>query len=277
LQQNAARYAESPALMESEGMKIAVCVKYVPDTAIRVKVSADGKSVDLSDVTYVVNPYDEFAVEEALQIRERLGGEVVIIGAGGEKATAGLRTCLAMGADRAILIQDDTLDNADSLAVGSALAHVCRELSPDVILFGKHAIGVDNGQVPAVVAELLDVPQVSVVVKLEVRADGFKAEREIEGAREIVEGSLPAVFTAQKGLNNPRYASLKGIMAAKKKPIDARSAASLGLSADDLASRLSTEEVALPPPRPPGKTLTGETADAVQQLIRLLREEAKII
>jgi electron transfer flavoprotein beta subunit len=263
--------------MESEGMKIAVCVKYVPDTAIRVKVSADGKTVDLSDVTCVVNPYDEFAVEEALQIKERLGGEVVVIGAGSEKATAGLRTCLAMGADRAVLIQDDGLENADSLAVGSALARVCRDLNPDVILFGKHAIGVDNGQVPAVVAELLDVPQVSVIVKLEIRPDGFKAEREIEGAREIVEGSLPAVFTAQKGLNNPRYASLKGIMAAKKKPIETRSTASLGLGADDLASRLSVEQVTLPPPRPPGKVLTGETAEAVEQLIRLLREEAKII
>lgn len=258
-------------------MKIAVCVKYVPDTAIRVKVAADGKSVDLSDAAFVVNPYDEFAVEEALQIKEKLGGEVVVIGAGSEKATAGLRTCLAMGADRAILIQDDTLDAADSLAVGSALARVCRELAPDVILFGKHAIGIDNGQVPAVVAEILDVPQVSVVVKLELRADGFKAEREIEGAREVVEGILPAVFTAQKGLNNPRYASLKGIMAAKKKPIEARSAASLGLSADELASRLSIEQVTLPPPRPPGKILTGDAAESAGQLIRLLREEAKII
>ncbi len=258
-------------------MKIAVCVKYVPDTAIRVKVASDGKSVDLSDVTYVVNPYDEFAVEEALQIKEKLGGEVVVIGAGSEKATAGLRTCLAMGADKAILIQDDALDSAASLAVGSAIARVCRELHPDVILFGKHAIGVDNGQVPAVVAELLDVPQVSVVVKLEVKPEGFKAEREIEGAREIVEGSLPAVFTAQKGLNNPRYASLKGIMAAKKKPIETRSTASLGLSADDLASRLSIEQVTLPPPRPPGKILTGDAAESTAQLIKLLREEARII
>lgn len=258
-------------------MKIAVCVKYVPDTAIRVKVAAEGGSVDLSDVTYVVNPYDEFAVEEALQIKERLGGEVVVIGAGSERAKAGLRTCLAMGADRAVLIQDDTLENADSLAVGSALARVCRELNPDMVLFGKHAIGVDNGQVPAVVAEILDVPQVSVVVKLEIRDGGFRAEREIEGAREIVEGSLPAVFTTQKGLNNPRYASLKGIMAAKKKPIETRSAASLELGADDLASRLSIEQVTLPPPRPPGKILTGDTADTVEQLVKLLREEAKII
>jgi electron transfer flavoprotein beta subunit len=263
--------------MESEGMKIAVCVKYVPDTAIRVKIAADGKSVDLSDVTYVVNPYDEFAVEEALQIREKLGGEVVVIGAGGEKATAGLRTCLAMGADRAILIQDDGLENADSLAIGTALASVCRELGPDIVLFGKQAIGVDNGQVPAVVAELLDVPQVSVVVKLEIRDGGFKAEREIEGAREIVEGTLPAVFTAQKGLNTPRYASLKGIMAAKKKPIEARAVASLGLGADDLAPRVTVEQVSLPPPRPPGKILSGEAAETVEQLVKLLHEEARII
>ncbi len=258
-------------------MKIAVCVKYVPDTATRVKVAPDGKSVDLTDVTCVVNPYDEFAVEEALQIKERLGGEVVVIAAGIERASAGLKTCLAMGADKAILVQDESLESADSLTLGAVLARVCRELGPDVMLFGKQAIGVDNGQVPAVVAELLDVPQVSVVTKLELKDGAFRAEREIEGAREIVEGSLPAVFTAQKGLNSPRYASLKGIMAAKKKPIDVRTLASLGLSADDLVSRISVVQVALPPPRPPGRILTGDVSETVPQLVRLLHEEAKLI
>lgn len=258
-------------------MKIAVCVKYVPDTAIRVKLAADGRSVDLSDVTHVVNPYDEFAVEEALQIRERSGGEVVVIGAGGEKAAAGLRNCLAMGADRAVLVQDQRLEEADSLAVGTVLAGICRELAPDLVFFGRQAIGVDNGQVPAVVAELLDLPQVSVVTRLELRDRGFRAEREIEGAREIVEGTLPAVITAQKGLNNPRYASLKGIMAAKKKPLEIRALDSLGLSAEDLSARVSVVQVTLPPPRPPGKALTGDVADTVPQLLKLLHEEAKVL
>lgn len=258
-------------------MKIVVCVKSVPDTAIKAKIRADGRGLDLSDVSFVVNPYDEFAVEEALQIKEKRGGEVVVVGAGGEKATAGLKTCLAMGADSAVLIKDDALENADSYAIGSALARVCRDLQPDVVFFGKHAIGVDNGQVSSVVAEQLDLPQISVVLKLEIQEGMFRAEREIEGAREIMEGTLPAAFTAQKGLNTPRYASLKGIMAAKKKQIVIRTLDSLGLSPDDLKPRLSIEQVTLPPSRPPGKILTGDVSEAVPMLVRLLHEEAKVI
>jgi len=258
-------------------MKIAVCVKYVPDTAIRVKIAPDGQSVDLTDVTCVVNPYDEFAVEEALQIKERLGGEVVVVSAGSEKASAGLKTCLAMGADRAVLVQDEALELADSLTLGAVLARICSELAPDIVFFGKQAIGVDNGQVPAVVAEFLDMPQVSAVLKLEITGGVFRAAREVEGGREIVEGSLPVVLTAQKGLNSPRYASLKGIMAAKKKPIDVRSLASLGLSADELAPRISVVKVSLPPPRPPGKILAGDVSETVPQLVKLLHEEAKLI
>jgi electron transfer flavoprotein beta subunit len=258
-------------------MKVVVCVKYVPDTAIKLKIAAGGKDVDLSDVSFVVNPYDEYAVEEALQIKERSGGEVIVVGAGSEKAAAGLRTCLAMGADSAILIQDDRLESADSFVTGAALARVCGELKPDIILFGKHAIGVDNGQVPAVVAEKLHLPQASAIVKLQIEDGRFRAEREIEGARELVEGSLPAVLTAQKGLNNPRYASLKGIMAAKKKTIEVRKLDSMELPPEDLKPRLSIEEVTLPPPRPPGKVLTGDLAETVPQLVRLLHEEAKVI
>ncbi len=258
-------------------MKIVVCVKYVPDTATKIRIASGGKSVDLSDVTYVVNPYDEFAVEEALKIKEKGGGEVVALGAGGEKATAGLRNCLALGVDKAILIRDESLEHADSFTIGHALAAVCRDMRPDLILFGKHAIGVDNGQVPAVVAEILDMPQASVVVKLEIAGGKFRAEREIEGARELVEGSLPAVITAQKGLNTPRYASLKGIMAAKKKQIEIRTLESLGLPAEVLTPRLATIEVTLPPTRPPGRILSGDVSETVPQLVKLLHEEAKVI
>lgn len=258
-------------------MKIVVCVKYVPDTAIKVKIAPDGKTINLADVSFVVNPYDEYAVEEAIRIKEKSGAEVIVVGAGGEKASTGLRTCLAMGADSAILVQDETLENADSFAIGSVLSRVCRELNPDLVLFGKNAIGVDNGQVPAVVAEMLDVPQISVIVKLEIQDNKFRAEREIEGAHEIVEGSLPAVFTAQKDLNTPRYASLKGIMAAKKKTIAVRSLDSLGLAPQDLQPRLFIVETVLPPSRPPGRILTGDVAAAVPELVRLLHEEAKLI
>jgi electron transfer flavoprotein beta subunit len=258
-------------------MKIVVCVKYVPDTATKIKIAPNGKEIELADVAFVVNPYDEFAVEEALKIKEKFGGEVVVIGAGSEPATAGLRTCLAMGADSAILVQDASLEKADSFILGTVLAKVCRTLNPDLILFGKHAIGVDNGQVPAVVADQLGLPQASVVAKLEIKDKSFRAERDIEGAQEIVEGSLPAVITAQKGLNVPRYASLKGIMAAKKKQIVSQTLGSLGLSAEDLKPRISVEMMTLPPSRPPGKVLKGEVADVVPQLVKLLHEEAKII
>jgi electron transfer flavoprotein beta subunit len=258
-------------------MKTVVCVNYVPDTAIKVKLTADGKAVDLSDAPYVVNPYDEFAVEEALRIKEKLGGEVIVIGAGPEKASAGLRTCLAMGADSAIHVKDNSIDKADAFAVGSVLAVLCRQLKPDIILFGKHSIGVDDGQVPAVVAEQLDLPQVSVVLKLEIQDGKFLAEREIEGAREVLAGTLPAVFTAQKGLNTPRYASLKGIMAAKKKQIEVRALGDLGLPPDALTARMSLEQVTLPPSRPPGRILTGDVAQTVPELVRLLHEEAKVI
>ncbi len=258
-------------------MKIVVCVKYVPDTAIKVKIAPDGKRVDTSDTAFVVNPYDEFAVEEALQLKEKQGGEVVIVGAGSEKAVTGLRNCLAMGADSAILVKDEALEGADSKVVGTVLARVCRELHPDLILFGKHAIGSDNGQVPAIVAEILDLPQASAVLKLEIGGGKFRAEREIEGAREVLEGSLPAVVTAQKGLNTPRYASLKGIMAAKKKPVDIRELGSLGLSAEELQPGLDVVEVVMPPSRASGKILTGDVAQAVPELVRLLHDEAKII
>ncbi len=258
-------------------MKIVVCVKYVPDTAIKIKIASSGSDINLADVSFVVNPYDEFAVEEALKIKEKLGGEVIVVGAGSEQATAGLRTCLAMGADSAILVNDASLEKADSFVIGSVLAHVCRTLNPDLILFGKHAIGVDNGQVPSVVADQLGLPQASVVTKLDILDKSFRVERDIEGAHEIIEGSLPAAITAQKGLNVPRYASLKGIMAAKKKQIAVQSLASLGLSAEDLKPRISIEQITLPPTRPPGKILKGEVSEVVPQLVKLLHEEAKII
>jgi electron transfer flavoprotein beta subunit len=258
-------------------MKIVVGVKYVPDTAIKIKIASSGREIDLTDVALIVNPYDEFAVEEALKIKEKVGGEVIVVGAGPESATAGLRTCLAMGADSAILVSDPSLDRADSFVIGTVLAHVIRNLNPDLVLFGKHAIGVDNGQVPSVVAEQLNLPQASVVTKLDIQDKTFRAERDIEGAHEIVEGNLPAVITAQKGLNVPRYASLKGIMAAKKKQIAIQSLDSLGLSQDELKPRLSIEQITLPPSRPPGKILKGEVSEVVPQLVALLHEEAKIL
>lgn len=262
-------------------MKIAVGIKQVPDTETRIKISADGKSVDEAGVTWVVSPYDEIAMEEALRIREKLGGEVVAYTVGDDRAATALRTVLAMGADRAVHLKDPAFGDADSLALSRILAAALRPESFDLILLGKQAVGTDHGQLGPRLAELLDLPHASVVVKLVVEGGRFTAEREIEGAHEIVEGPLPAVITAQKGLNEPRYASLKGILAAKKKEVRAMTAADLGLDPASLGaagSGTKWEKLELPPARSGGRILKDMDPEAAaRELVRLLREEAKVI
>ncbi|HEX7878429.1 MAG TPA: electron transfer flavoprotein subunit beta/FixA family protein [Candidatus Eisenbacteria bacterium] len=256
-------------------MKIVVCVKQVPATDSRIKPMADGSGIDPAGLEYVVNPYDEFAIEEALRIKEKLGGEVVAIGIGGARAEEGLRTCLALGCDRARVLKDESLSGADALTIAGALAAIIKSEAPDLVLTGKQAVDDDQMAVPAMLAELLDWPQATVVIKLEVAADGKSAtaEREIEGAVEVIQLPLPAVIAAQKGLNEPRYASLKGIMAAKKKavePVDA-SAVTAG------APAVRTVSVTPPPPRPEGRRLDGDAESQVKELVRLLHEEYKVI
>lgn len=250
-------------------MKIAVCIKRVPDSETRVKVSADGKSLDEAGVKFVMNPYDEFAVEEALRRREKAGtGEVVVLCLGPAAAQETIRTALAMGADRGILLQADKIP-ADSFEVAKLIAAELKSASWDLILFGRMAIDDYNHQVGTLVAELLDLPSVSAVSHLDIDGTKAVAEREIEGGIEVVELPLPAVITADKGLNEPRYPALKGIMAAKKKPLELKPVQ---------ASAGSIEVVALTPPpdRKEGK-IVGEGAAAVSELVRLLREEAKVL
>jgi electron transfer flavoprotein beta subunit len=250
-------------------VKIVVCLKQVPDTETRVKVAADGRHVDLSGVSLVVNPYDEYAIEEALRIKDKAGsGEVVVITVGPAGAATALRNALAMGADRAILLRADTTD-ADGKAVSEALAAHIKELSPDLVLFGKQAVDDDGTQVGPRVAELLNLPCVNVVTRLELAEGRLTAEREIEGGLEVCECALPAVVTAQKGLNEPRYASLKGIMAAKKKEL-------VEVDVALPASGLSLQRVSLPAVRTPGR-IVGQGTEAVAELVRVLREEAKVI
>ncbi len=260
-------------------MKIVVCVKQVPDTETRVKLDASGKAVSEADVAnWIVSPYDEFAIEEALRIKEAKGGEVVLVTVGPERAQAALRTGLAMGADSALHVKDAALDAADTLATARALAAAIKTVAPfDLVLCGQQGVGGDNSQIPGMLAELLDLPQVTVAVKIEVQDGTARVERESDGGREVWETSLPAVVSAQKGLNEPRYASLKGIMAAKKKPIQALDAAALGLDAAALASRLSVSTLELPPARPPVKMIEGDPEAQTRELVRLLHEEAKVI
>jgi electron transfer flavoprotein beta subunit len=250
-------------------MKIAVCIKRVPDSETRVKIGPDRKSLDEAGVKFVLNPYDEFAVEEALQRKEKAGaGEVAVVCLGPAAAQETIRTALAMGADRGVLLQSDAIP-ADGFVTAQALASELKAGSWDLILFGKMAIDDYSQQVGPMVAELLGLPCVTAVAHLELAGAKGVAEREIEGGIEVVEFPLPAVITADKGLNEPRYPALKGIMAAKKKPLEVKP---VQLAAGGI------EVVALTPPpeRKEGK-IVGEGAAAVPELVRLLREEAKVL
>ncbi len=246
-----------------------VCIKQVPDTETRVKVAADGRSLDPAGVTLILNPYDEFALEQALRVKEQLGaGEVVVVSLGGAAVQTTLRNALAMGADRAIHLKTDA-SAPDALAVAKALADAIRPLDAGLVWLGKQAVDDDGAQVGPMLATLLGRPCVSVLAKFELAGNTAKVEREIEGGRELVEVPLPAVFTTDKGLNEPRYASLKGIMAAKKKVIEERP---VELGAPHL-ERIALE---LPPPRAAGR-IVGEGAAAVPALIKALREEARVL
>jgi len=248
-------------------VKIAVCIKQVPDTETRVQIDSEKNWIKESNVTFVLNPYDEFAVEEALKIKEKNGGEVILVCLGPERSISAIRTGLAMGADRAIHIKENRILNG--LSVAKALAEILKGMNCDLILLGKQAVDDDNMQVGPMLAELMNLPSITVVTKLEIADSKVLAEREIEGGLEIVEAELPAVITAQKGLNEPRYPSLRGIMMAKKKPVE-----EVELQIPD--SEIEILNMEYPEPRPEGK-IVGEGPDAVKELVRLLKEEAKII
>jgi electron transfer flavoprotein beta subunit len=257
-------------------MKIIVCIKHVPDTEAKIKVGPDGKSPDLAGVKMIVSPYDEFALEEALLIKEAQGtAEVVVLGAGDDGAQASLRQALAMGADRAVHVQDPALVGADALTRARVLAAAIRAEAPELVFTGKTGVGDDEGQVGPMLGELLDRPHAGAVFELALAGSRFTAHRDVEGAVEIVEGELPAVIAWDKGEHPPRYPSLKGIMAAKKKPFTVRTPAELGLTTGD--PLVVRESIELPPGRPAGRLIEGEPAVAAQELARLLREEAKVI
>jgi len=261
-------------------MKILIGVKHVPDTETKIKIGADGTSIDESGIKWIVSPYDEYAIEEALKIKESGGAsEVVLVCAGPDDAAQTLRQGLAMGADRAVLIADARFKSADGVTRARALAAVARAESADLILLGKQGVGTDETQTCPMLAEFLDLPHVSAVGRLELADGRFVAHREVEGAVEIHEGTLPAVLSIDKGINEPRYASLKGIMQAKKKPIESRSLADVGLTDGDFAagSRVVWERIELPPPRPDGRKIEGEPVEQARELVRILREVEKVI
>jgi len=252
-------------------MNIAVLLKQTFDT--EAKIELDGGKISKKDVGLIVNPYDEYAVEEALKLKEANGGEVVVVSLGADTPDA-MRQALAMGADKGISVEDPALAGGDEYSTAMALAKALGTYQYDLVLAGWRE---GSAQVAVRVADELGIPHVNVVTKLEVAGGKATATRDIEGGSEIVEVPIPAVITAQKGLNEPRYPSMKGIMQAKKKPIQKLSLGDLGLSADQVASKVKVQNYFLPSAKAAGKVIAGEPPQAAAELAKLLREEAKII
>ena len=260
-------------------MNMLVFVKRVPDTESRIRIQHETKTIAEEGLNFVISPYDEYAVEEALRIKEAQGGTVKVISVGGEAAATILRKCLAMGADEAVLIKDEAPESYDGLRTARIIARaVERKLGgADLLLFGKQSVGADNGQVPSMVAALLGLPQVNVVTKLEIDGMAGTASREIEGGVERVAFSLPAVVSAQKGLNEPRYETLKGIMAAKRKEIPLVKLEELGLTEADLAPAVAIMGMDVPTQRQAGRILAGDPAETARELVALLHNQAKVL
>lgn len=251
-------------------MKILVTVKRVPDPETTIRVKPDGSGIVTDNIKYVINPFDEIAIEEALRIKEKLGGsEVVLASIGTKVISEQLRTGLAMGADRALLVLCD--QDLDSLAVSRILAKLVERESPQLVLMGKQAIDDDSNQAGQMLAALLDWPQATFASKVELAADQKSAQviREVDGGLETVGFSLPGIITADLRLNEPRYASLPGIMKARKKEIREIPVAELNA---DTTPCLKVQKM-----DPPAKKTGGKKVETVQQLLDLLHTEAKVI
>jgi len=260
-------------------VNILVFVKMVPDSESKIKIDHSQNRIDTEGLNFVMNPYDEYAVEEALQIKASKGGLVQVVSVGPDGSIATLKKALAMGADEALLIKDEQTETYDGLRTAKIIARAVKEkyADYDLLLFGKQSIDTDNAQIPSMVAGLLDWPQVNIVTKLELEEGSGAAFREIEGAVEKVTFSLPAVISAQKGLNEPRYETLKGIMAAKRKEVPVVSLQELGIQESELESRLKLVKMSPPPTKEAGKQIEEEPEEAAKQLVRFLHDEAKII
>lgn len=258
-------------------MKIAVLIKQVPDTETKVRIKADASGIEADGIKYIISPYDEFAVEEALKTKEKAGGgEVVVVSLGPSRCVEAIRTALAMGADRGIHIDDGGLA-MDSFVIAKVLANALKSENFNVIFCGKQAIDDDAGQVPQMIAEFLNLPQVMIIEKFDLKADksGATVNRRVGGgAKEVYDVAFPAIFGTEKGLNTPRYASLPGIMKAKTKPLASLKASDL---VGEAKPKTTNVNYRLPPERKAGRILQGEPEQVVKELVKLLREEAKVI
>lgn len=256
-------------------MNIYVIMKRTFDT--EEKIDIQNGSVVEDGAEFIINPYDEYAIEEAIQKRDQFGGEVTVVTVGDEDAEKELRTALAMGADKAVLINNEDLDETDQYTTSKILAKFFEDKEYDLILAGNVSVDKSTGQVGPRLAELLDIPFVTTITKLDIDGENVTIERDVEGDVEIIETKLPVLVTAQQGLNEPRYPSLPGIMKAKKKPLEVLELDDLDLDEDELEAKTETIDRYLPPEKQAGKILEGEIADQVKELVELLRSEAKVI
>ncbi|PQD94696.1 electron transfer flavoprotein subunit beta [Pradoshia eiseniae] len=257
-------------------MNIYVLLKRTFDT--EEKISLSNGRIQEDGAEFIINPYDEYAVEEAIQVRDAQGGEVTVVTVGGEDAEKELRTALAMGADKAVLINiEDDVEDGDQYTTAKILSEYLKEQEVDLIIGGNVAIDGGSGQVGPRVAGLLDIPYVTTVTKLEINGENVTVTKDVEGDSEIIETSLPLLITAQQGLNEPRYPSLPGIMKAKKKPLEELELDDLDLEEDDVEAKTKSIEIYLPAQKEAGKVLQGEIPDQVKELVQLLRSEAKVI
>jgi electron transfer flavoprotein beta subunit len=264
-------------------VEIIACIKQIPDTETQIKINPAGTGIVTDDIKWVMNPYDEFGVEEALRLKEKFGGNVTVVSIGPKRAIEAIRTALAMGADKGVLVSDEAVLNGDQYATAKVLAAAIKSMPHDVIFCGQRALDDDSATVGAALAEFLGVPQLSIITKVDVDPNAGKVivRRPVEGGTMVIESSLPAVITAQKGLNEPRYASLPGIMKAKKKPLEEKTLADLGLNPSEVGavgSKTKVIKLTPPPQRKPGHIVEGETPqEKTVILVKLLHEEAKAV
>ncbi|ATP41361.1 electron transfer flavoprotein subunit beta [Solibacillus sp. R5-41] len=257
-------------------MNIFVLVKRTFDTEEKIVIT--GGKIQEDGAEFIINPYDEYAIEEAIQKRDALGGKVTVLTIGGEDAEKQLRTALAMGADEAVLINtEDDLDELDQYSAAYILAEYLKDKEADLILAGNVAIDGGSGQVGPRLADLLGINYVTTITSLEIEGTTAKIVRDIEGDSEILETSLPLLVTAQQGLNEPRYPSLPGIMKAKKKPLAELELDDLNIDEDDVEVKIETIEIYLPPQKVAGRVLAGDLSAQVKELVNLLHNEAKVI
>ncbi len=262
-------------------MKIGICIKQVPDTTAKISVREDGSGIKEDGLKFVISPYDEFAIEEAIRLKEKnAGSEVVVFTFGPKRSQEALRSALAMGADRAVHITTEGLTHVDSLCTAKVLTKAIQKENIEILFTGRHAIDDDCAQVSQMIAEKLSWPHVTVVSKFDLQQGSKQAtvERDVDGgAKEVWSVQLPAVFAASKGLNEPRYASLPGIMKAKSKPLAQWTVGDLGLAMDDVKAKVVCSQFQVPSEERKMKIFKGDSAQNVAEVVKLLREEAKVI